>query len=335
MREISRILFIRTDRIGDVLMNLPAIRLLRQTFPKAWITLLLDKSVADLLKNHPDLDEVLEVDAAGLKKDWKARRQLTGKVKHARFDLAVVSNPDKFLHSLTFFARIPRRIGYDRKWGFFLNKKMADCKDNAARHEIDLNLELVSLASDKAWDGELRLPIDEKAAGRMKDLLERNWPKDAEIIAIHPGTSNPQKRWPMERFVELGKMIVGAYCIAVIGGEEEKGLGEYLAKEIGGVDFTGQLSLKELTALLGRCQALVSSDSGPVHVAWMSGTPVVALYAKNVPGSNPARWGPRDGKSEVIYKPLSEIRTEEVYGALKKILDRKARARVALRRENS
>ena len=67
MREIHRILFVRTDRIGDVLMNIPAIHLLRQTFPKSWITALIDESVRDLLRGHPDVDELLAVDAARMK----------------------------------------------------------------------------------------------------------------------------------------------------------------------------------------------------------------------------------------------------------------------------
>ena len=67
---------------------------------------------------------------------------------------------------------------------------------------------------------------------------------------------------------------------------------------------------------------LVSSDSGPAHIAWISGIPAVVMYAKNVPGSDPGRWGPLDSKSEVIYKPMSEITAEEVYGAVRKVIEK-------------
>src|ERR1041385_7693586 len=93
-RNIRRILYVRTDRIGDVLMNLPAIRLLRQTYPKAWITLMLDRSVSDLLNGHPDIDEVWPVSAGEIKKSFRCRVLLTQKIKQAGFDLGIASNPD-------------------------------------------------------------------------------------------------------------------------------------------------------------------------------------------------------------------------------------------------
>ena len=86
MRQIHRILFIRTDRMGDVLMNLPALHVLRQSYPKAWIALLLDRSVAGLFRGHPDLDELIIVDAAELKQSGRKRRKLAQELRKARFD---------------------------------------------------------------------------------------------------------------------------------------------------------------------------------------------------------------------------------------------------------
>src|SRR3989338_4844111 len=171
MREVQRILFIRTDRIGDVLMNLPAIRLLRQSFPKAWLTLLLDRSVAGLLKDHPDIDELMAVDAEKLVRSARARWNLIHGVRKARFDLVVVSNPNKFFHQLVFLAGIPYRLGYRRKWGFLLNRTTGVQKDSACGHEIDRNLQLAGLASDKTWDGSLTIPVDPAALRRVESLM--------------------------------------------------------------------------------------------------------------------------------------------------------------------
>src|SRR3989338_3184513 len=189
MREVQRILFIRTDRIGDVLMNLPAIRLLRQTFPKAWLTLLLDRSVAGLLKGHPDIDEMMVVDSRNLARSARDRWNLIRRVRKAGFDLAVVSNPNKFFHSLVFLAGIPCRLGYRRKWGFLLNKTMADRKDSAWGHEIDLNLQLASLASDKTWDGRLTIPVDPAASKRVENFMTEHRLENRNILLIHAGTS--------------------------------------------------------------------------------------------------------------------------------------------------
>ena len=92
--------------------------------------------------------------------------------------------------------------------------------------------------------------------------------------------------------------------------------------EPSGLDLTGKTSWQELAALLAdeRVKTLVSSDSGPVHIAWILGKPVVALYARGVPGSDPVRWGPRGGRSRVIFKPMNEIKTDEVLQKLEEVL---------------
>ena len=77
----ERILFIRSDRMGDVLMNLPAIRCLRQNFPKAWLTWMVDRSVAPLLRDHPDVDEIFEIDNTKLQEDAAYRRDLVERVR--------------------------------------------------------------------------------------------------------------------------------------------------------------------------------------------------------------------------------------------------------------
>ena len=329
MQEIRRILFIRTDRMGDVLMNLPAIHLLKQTFPEAHLTLMCDASVADLFKGRPsDIDEVMAVESQKIKTSFFYRRELLKAIKKAEYDLAIVSNPDKRLHWLTFLARIPIRVGYQRKWGSLLTKKIPDNKDTGGRHEMDMNLDLVKLVSGVAWDGGLPMAVDPAAAKEIEDHLKRNGLAGQRILAVHPGTSNPTKRWPMERYVELCDVCQAESDLKVVlvGGPEEKEFSKQVKAraKVAPIDWTGSLSLKELAAFLNNksVKALVSSDSGPVHIAWISGTPVVAFYAKNAIGSNPARWGPRDSRSEVIYKAMDEITSREVFEAVKKVLSK-------------
>ena len=300
-------------------MNLPALRTLRQSYPKAWISLLVDKKVAGLFREHPDLDEVLAVDAAALEESGVSRRKLVHEIRKARFDLGIVSNPSKFFHWLLFSARIPVRVGWKRKWSFFLNRSLPDTKSQMTRHEIDANLELTSLAADKKWDGALRMAVNAKASERVEALL-RPLDKAVPVVAVHAGSSNPQKMWPKERFEELCRHLLssGRGHLVLIGGEEERLVSQKITSQISGpcLDLTGRLSLEELAAFLKHPQVrtLVSSDSGPVHVAWMSGKPVVAFYAKNAVGSDPARWGPRDEKSRTIFKPMNDITAEEVWG---------------------
>jgi len=311
--------------MGDILMNLPAIRILRQTYPKAWITVLLDKSVAGLLQGHPDIDEIMAVDAGKIRGGLHGFFCLAGKLKKIGFDLCFVSNPDKYLHALSFFSGIPRRVGHDRKCGFFLNKKLRK-NSQPSLHEIEKNLSLVRLVSEKSWDGQWSLPLDSQAIKNVQGLLTRYFPEEGPVIVLHAGTSNPAKRWPAEHFAKLCDKVNerGRYSIALMGGAEEKEISAEVARLSKSklVDFTGALTLRELVAFFNNQQVklLVSVDSGPVHVAWISKVPVVALYARNNEGSDPARWGPLGPKHEVIHKNMSEITVDEVYEKVCKIL---------------
>ena len=326
LENIHRILFVRTDRIGDTLMNLPAIHLLRQTYPKAWITFLCDRKVEELFRKNSDLDEVMTVDADSLGNP-KNRWDLFQKIKKAEYQLAIISNPDKFFHTLIFLARIPHRVGYRRKWGFFLNHALADDKDRNERHEIDSNLNLIRLVSDLTWDGVIPLRIDENARLKVEDFLSRRG-ADEMVIAFHVGTTNPLKRWPIERFSQLADRIQAESDakVVLIGGPEERNAGEMVFRQtqISVVDAIGVFSLQELAAFLSlkNVKALISSDSGPAHIAWILGTPVVVFFAKNVSGSNSVRWGPRDGKSEIIEKPMLEISLEDAFSALERVLSK-------------
>ena len=325
MRPVHRILFVRTDRMGDVLMNLPALQVLRRSYPKAWISLVVDRKVAGLFREHPDLDEVIAVDAAELERSGTKRRKVVREIRKARFDMGIVSNPSKFFHWLLFSAGIPVRVGWRRKWPFLLSRSLPDTKSQMTRHEIDANLALAGLVSTKKWDGVIRMAVNLKASEKIEGLL-RPLDKVFPIVAVHAGSSNPQKIWPNERFAELCRRLLssGRGHLVLIGGEEEMPISQKIAAQISGscLDLTGRLTLEELAAFFKHPQVrtLVSSDSGPVHVAWMSGKPVVAFYAKNAVGSDPARWGPRDGKSKVLFKSMDEITVDEVWEDVQSII---------------
>ena len=161
---------------------------------------------------------------------------------------------------------------------------------------------------------------EHSAAEKLKAAM-RPGGDACNLIAVHPCTSNPKKQWPKGHFAKLGDLLMPlGYNIVMISGAAE----QCFAKEVISmmrnkpVDLTGALSLKELAALLKRCRLLVSADSGPVHISAAVGTPVVALFGKEDPGSKPARWGPYGEGHIVIEKDkLGDISPQEVFEAIK------------------
>lgn len=316
---LRRVLFIRTDRLGETLLNLPAVAAITAALPDASVSLLVHPDLQPLLAGLPGVSEVLADQAGGSwwHRAWRLSRRLSGR----RFDAAIVSNPKKELHAAVWLARIPVRVGYDRKWGGLLTHRIPDRKTLGDRHEVEYNFDLVraldlpvqilpwrfpSLSHEQA---ELfRLP--ELAGLRPSDLL----------VAVHPFTSNPAKQWPPERFRELIGRLAQTTRVVVIGGAAERERAAAVVPERGAIDAVGRLSLRQSAALLQRARLLISNDSGPVHLAAAVGTPVLALFGAAHGPAGPGRWGPWGEGHTVLAKPrLNDISVDEVLNEVRRM----------------
>ncbi len=298
--KIKNILIIRNDRFGEFLLNIPAMRALKEAYPYARLTLAVDQAVFELAGAVECVDEVLV---------WEEAR---GSLSKHKFDLCVILNPTKEAHWASFCAGIPVRVGYDRKWGFLLTHKIKDTKDQGSRHEVDCNLELVGLVGAKTDDKTLKIKVD--------DNLFRGFIGQG-IVVIHPFTSDPVKQWPVERFKELALRIKRELGLNVVMVGLSPGV---LDAGDGIINLINKTSLLELAALLKHSSLLVSCDSGPVHLASSVGTVVVALFRNDLPGKSSRRWGPWGEGHVVIEKSnLRDISVGEVLALVRGYYDKK------------
>ena len=246
-----------------------------------------------------------------------ARRLRTG-----RFHAVLVSNPHKVLHFAVFLAGIPVRVGYARKWGWTLTHTLKDEKAAAEFHEVEYNLRLLKrLGIDVPAVPSFQLPVSGDDQEAVAALLERFRVRDTDdLVAVHPWTSNPAKRWPPVRFQQLIQQLAKLPGIrpVIIGGQEASPHAHEMMDDSSErvCNVVGRLSLGELAALLQRVRVLVTNDSGPMHVAAAVGTPVIALFGTGSPGGHPKRWGPWGSHHTVIHKPLQDITVEQVLEAL-------------------
>ncbi len=321
------ILFVRTDRLGETLLNLPLLAALKQAFPQAVVTWLVNPELVDLLTGAPGADQVVAWRDEAAMPWWQRAARLARWLRGQRFDVVVVSNPKKEYHLAAWLAGIPTRVGYDRKWAWLLTQRIPDRKAIGERHEIEYNLELLrGLGIASAASLLLELPASPDEELLASQLFEKLHVRRADrLVAVHPWTSNPKKQWPVERFRQLLGQLCALPAITpvVVGGNEEWAkVGELISGESGAhiLDTVGKLSLKELAALLRRVRVLVSNDSGPMHLAASVGTPVIALFGTAEAGSVPHRWGPWGDRHTVIHKPLAEITVDEVVQAVRRYL---------------
>jgi heptosyltransferase-2 len=323
-RRLRRIVFIRTDRLGETLLNLPAVAALAAALPDASVSLLVHPELAPLLRAIPGLGGVLTAptaDGAWWARAWRLGRSLS---RH-RFDCAIVSNPKKELHAAVWLAGIPVRVGYGRKWGCLLTRRLDDRKALGERHEVEYNLDLIRALGLPAQALPWRFPPFSGEQAEVFRLPELRGLQPSEpLIAVHPFSSNPLKRWPAERYRELIRRLalrVDARVVVVGGAEERELASAVLPPETPAVNLVGRLTLRQLAALFQRARLLVSNDSGPVHLAAAVGTRTVVLFGSTHPAAGPARWGPWGPGHTVIAKSrLEEITVEQAMDAISEIL---------------
>lgn len=317
---IKNILAVRNDRFGEFLLNIPAFRALKRSYADAKLTLLVSPYVRELATCIDFVDEVIAWENTRHK--FSEIYRFSKELKARNFDLCLIFNPSKELNIISFFAGIPIRAGYDRKWGILLTHKMQDKKYLGQRHEIEYNLELLNLIGIQAEDKTLSLEIDDGIIEKLFDLEDRD-----NLLALHPFTSDSIKQWPIQNFINLALKLEKELNkkVIIIGGQEEinKSL-EYFGNLGNGIiNMTGKTTLKQLAALLKKCRLLISGDSGPIHLASCTGTPVIAIFKSDMPSKSSKRWGPWGKGHSVIEKSsLTDITVDEVLDKVREVLNK-------------
>lgn len=311
MPKHSRILVVRTDRVGDVVLATPLIRALRHTFPDAHIAALVRPYTRDVLLHNPHLNEILIDDPAGAHTGRAGFRAQVGMLRSKRFDTALLLLPTERMAWMLFAAGIRTRIGVGTKLYEVLTfmRTVSRRKYIPLRHEADYCLDLGRAIGVRSSDlkTEVFLTEDERrsAMSRLRDLGV-NHPGQM-LIGMHPGSGSSAPNWRIERYVELSGEILerrpGA-TIVVTGSETEKDFSRAFGElgSPGVIDLIGKLSLRELMATISHYTLLISASTGPMHLAAGLGIPTVSMFCP-LTACSPRLWGPQGNRSEVLLPP--------------------------------
>ncbi len=303
--SVRKLLAVRLDALGDVLMTTPALHAAKSSAPDRHITVLTSQGGAEAARLSPDVDDVVVYDAPWVKATGGRAgagldRQMIRRLSAAGFDAAVIftvysQNPLPAA-MLCHLAEIPRRLAHCRENPYqLLTDWIREPEPEAGvRHEVERQLDLVAAVGWHARDRRMRLAVPAAAAAAVAGRLhEYGVGARTRWAVVHPGASAPSRRYPLERFARVIRMLAGRYCWKVVltGSEAEVPLLERLRAEAAQntISVGGELTLAELAALLERAPLLISNNTGPVHVAAAVGTPVVDLYALTNPQHTP--WG--------------------------------------------
>lgn len=297
--RIRRILLVRTDRIGDVVLSLPMLPALRRRFPDASVTVLVRPYTADLVRNRPDIDDVMLWEGEGM-------ARVVGYVRRLRersYDLCILPYPRFELALIAFLAGIPVRVGTGYRWySFLFNERVYEHRKDARRHEAEYNLNLLrAVGADVPVPLQVTLTVPGDVQRAMDARLAELGVGD--FIVLHPGSGGSARDWPVEHFAELAVRAKGRLGCSVVltGSEHERSLTSAIAGAAspGVVDLAGRLSLLELAALYSRARAFAANSTGPLHIAAAVGAPVLGFYPP-ITQCSPARWGPYTHRRRVL-----------------------------------
>jgi heptosyltransferase-1 len=350
-----KMLIIKPSSLGDIIHTLPFLKAVKDSFPDARIDWVISRNLKGLIENNPLINEVIVFD----KDSWKKIKNLPGTInemsllkkilKSREYDIAV--DLQGLLRSgiITYYASAGIKIGFaDAREGsrFFYNRKISA---EGSSHAVDKNLEIARAIGAKKGKVKFPITINDSSRERVKKLIN----DVNEYVVIAPSARWTTKIWPAEHFASLIRKI-NLPCV-IIGGKSDreivqqimegiktadtssshrKGVSQYAPTNV--INLAGKTDLKELVVLIEGARAVVSNDSGPMHIAAAFNKPLVALFGPTDPvKTGPYGWQKNDKfrviKSGVPCSPcfkkkcgnficMDNISVDDVFDAIKEYL---------------
>ena len=311
------ILIVKLSAIGDVLHTLPAANSLRAHFPDARLTWLVEEAAAPLVVGHAALDRVL----VSRRKTWisqirtgspgpalRAARDFIRQLRDTRYD--IILDFQGLLKSglLLGLARGDRKIGFGKGMQhqehsyLFLNERLPAISMEI--HALDRNLRMLEPLGIQTSDITYHLPVSDQDRDAMRKRVQTGADDPAgRIAAINPMAKWNTKLWNTEKFARLADMMVKrGYRIFLTGDRNDRAENDRICAAMThpAVNLAGRTSLLELAALYELADLVISTDTGPMHLAAAVGTPVVALFGPTAPW----RTGPYGDNNRVVRLAL-------------------------------
>ncbi len=337
--DTNRILIVNVNWLGDVLFTTPFIKAIRKKYPRSFIACMAMPRCKQILEDCPYLDEIIIYDQDGEHKSILGKLKIIKELKKRRFDKAFLLHRSFTRALITFLSGIKIRVGYNTKRrGFLLTKALEEPPLNT--HKVEYFLNIASKYGAETDDKSYEFFVRDSDRERMNDFLRKCGVKgDNLLVVLNPGGNWPPKRWPKERFAKLTDRLsdeLGAK-IVITGAPKDFNLARDIValSRARPINAAGSTSIGALAALMDRADLVVSSDSGPMHIAVGIKAKVIALFG---PTSDSVTGPYGNGNYAVIkkriecaipcynfncrdYRCMKAITVDEVFEKAKEMLD--------------
>jgi ADP-heptose:LPS heptosyltransferase len=338
-QNIRRVLWIRLDHIGDVVMSLPALHALRERNPHAQIDVLVRPGCAALFENNPDASRVIAYDSPRFPQKKNTRgaglfRTLTliRRLRHRGYDIAIDMRGDDIARLLAFFSAVPRRLGPDRifyesisapNFSFLMTHTVPLPEE--PRHAVENNLSLLRVLDVSVEAPSYRFNVAPAQQEAVTGKLGRSGVPQT-FATIHACSNDAARNWQPEKFAAVADYLVQHHDLGVVvtGAPSDTAYNtqiiELMRHAQRAYNAAGVFALQELSAFYERAKLMVTVDTGPMHIAAAMGTPIVALFLPRLaPRHHP--YGQSDAVVLGSEDSLNDISVESVTAAIQDKLE--------------
>ena len=318
--SVKKVLAIRLDNLGDVLVTTPALHAIKTSLPGVELTLLASPVGAQVARLNPDIDDVIVYEAPWmdpwhkLPQDSQREQQMIAAIRERQFDGAIIftsyhQSPLPAAY-LCYLADIPLRVAASIDGpGSLLTTRHKH--PERMMHEVERGLDLVGAIGLTTDDVDLGLRVPEKAQAQLAQRLATDGIDSLRpLVVVHPGCSMPARTYPWEMYAQVVNLLVeqlGA-VVALTGTEDEEALVGQVLNQLqpetrkAVYAFAGKLPFPEFCALIEAADLTITNNTGPMHISAALKTPVVALFALTNP---PEQWGPWHVAHRQLYHDVS------------------------------
>ncbi len=270
-KDIKNILIFNVNWLGDVIFSTAVIRNVRRNYPNSFIACVVPSRCYPILKDNPNLDEVIIFDERDRHKSLMEKIRFIKLLKRKKFDVAYLLHRSMTRALICFLAGIPERVGHNsQKRGFLLTKKIKPPEENKM-HRLDYYLDVIEKAGLRIEDRYTEFFFSEEDVKFAQEFLRKNKAQGHFVVALNAGGNWLPKRWPKENWAALADKLIEKLDVKVVftGGP----LDIRLVKEIEGlmrnkpINACGLFNLKQTGAFLKKVDVFVTADSGPLHIA--------------------------------------------------------------------
>lgn len=311
-----RLLLVRLREIGDVVFTTPAVRALRDRFPDAHISYLVEPAAEAVVACNPAIDDVIVAPRrsgpSGLRRDLA----LGARLRAQQYDVAIDFHGGPRASLLTWLSRARTRIGYEvagRAWMY--SHRVPRARELRSRHSVENQwdlLEPLGIAAARVSEYAVEMALDPAVATSVSARLSAaGADPGSALVVIHVSAGNPFRRWPIDAFAAVAAALAAELpnrrVVVTSGPSDRDAAGRVIDASRALLEASvaprilkcGDFSLTELRALVDRAALYIGGDSGPLHIATTSRVPIVGLYGPTLPARS-APWRPSSSVAEAV-----------------------------------